>query len=314
MEGRTAMRKNRISWLATALALSCALLMGALAQASGYYYEATTANVAEKKKHSDDMKVLAWVDGDKAKIQFVSQEKKGVFADGSYLVTKDGGENVYLVDPRERTYARFDMEEMMAAVGQVMNTMEQLGGMMKMEFSDIYSEKLLEEPGGTILGRSTTRYRYKSGYTMNMKVMGFNQQTTTDSIQDLWITTDLDSRGFGVWLRPDRNMKTGNDELDKLISQEMGKINGFPLKTVNVSTMTNKKGKSQQLTSITEVKVLREESIAGDIFGWPSDYTETQFMPGMPEGYGDQQAAKDSKKKKKKGVLSGLFDKSDDDG
>jgi len=168
-------------------------------------------------------------------------------------------------------------------MGQVMNMMEQMGGMMKMEFSDVSSEKLLEESGESILGHSTTHHRYKSRYTMTMKMMGMKQQNTTETVQDIWSTDDFDARGFGVWLRPDRRMQTGNQELDKLINQEMAKIEGFPLKMVSEMTTTNKKGKTQKSTSHTEVTVLREESIAGSHFEWPSHYTETQIIPEMQD-------------------------------
>ena len=307
------MKSHRALSMVLAVALVAALLTPVLVHASSYYYESVTVSQGEKQKRADEMKIIAWVDGPKSKVQFVGGAKKGIYAEGSYLVTKDGGEAVYYVDPKEETYALFDIEQMMAMAGQMMEMMEQMGGMMKMEFTNTYNEMLLEEPGESIHGRSTTHYRYKSGYTMSMKMMGFKQQTTIDSIQDLWCTQELDSQGFGIWLRPDRNMKTGNDEFDNLINTEMEKIRGFPLKTATVSTTTNKKGKSVKNTATTEVVVLREETIADSTFGWPSHYTETQMVPEMPEGYGDQQA-EGGKKKKKKGGLSGLFKKPDDDG
>lgn len=296
------MIRRRGTLLVFGLVAICCLFASDLAHASGYYYEATTTTTAQGKKRDDQMKVLAWVDGDKAKVQFVSHEKKGMFAEGGYLVTTDGGETVYLVNPKEKTYSTFDMEAMMSAVGQVIDTMNQMGGMMKMEFTDIHNELLLEESGDSILGHSTTHYRYKSGYTMNLKVMGMRQRSTSESIQDLWSTEDLAARGFGVWLRPDRNMRTGNEEFDKLINQEMSKIKGFPLKSVVVSTTTNKKGKSQQVTATTSVDLLREESIADGTFGWPDDYTEIEFIPEMQ---GDD--AQGGQGKKKKGGLGSLF-------
>ena len=290
-------------------ALSTLALMGALVfpglATAGHYYEAITTSDTDQKKKQDVMKVRAWVEDSNAKVEFLTGEKKGFFAAGSYLVTTDGGETVYLVNPSEETYGSFDMEAMLATMGQVMDMMSQTGGMMKMEFTDVSSEMLSEEAGGSVLGQDTTHYRWKTGYTMRMKMMGFKQETRTDMIQDIWSTDSLDAKGFGVWLRPDRSMRTGNEELDKLISSQATTVRGFPLKTVNVSTMTGKKGKSTQMTSTTEVTVLREESVPGSTFTWPDTYTEVEIIPEMPEGYGQQGDAQDEGGKNK--GLKGLF-------
>ena len=290
-------------------ALSTLALMGALVfpglATAGHYYEAITTSDTDQKKKQDVMKVRAWVEDSNAKVEFLTGEKKGFFAAGSYLVTTDGGETVYLVNPSEETYGSFDMEAMLATMGQVMDMMSQTGGMMKMEFTDVSSEMLSEEAGGSVLGQDTTHYRWKTGYTMRMKMMGFKQETRTDMIQDIWSTDSLDAKGFGVWLRPDRSMRTGNEELDKLISSQATTVRGFPLKTVNVSTMTGKKGKSTQMTSTTEVTILREESVPGSTFTWPDTYTEVEIIPEMPEGYGQQGDAQDEGGKKK--GLKGLF-------
>ena len=292
------------------IALSTLALMGALVFPSlataGHYYEAvTTSDTGQKKKRQDVMQVRAWVEGSGAKVEFLTGEKNGFFAAGSYLVTTNGGETVYLVNPKEETYGSFDMEAMMATMGQVMNMMSQTGGMMKMEFADVSSEMLSEEAGGSVLGHDTTHYRWKTGYTMRMKMMGFKQETRTDMIQDIWSTDSLDAKGFGVWLRPDRSMRTGNEELDKLISSQATTVRGFPLKTVNVSTMTSKKGKSTQMTSTTEVTILRKESVPGSTFTWPDTYTEVEIIPEMPQGT-DQQGEDAEEDGKKKG-LKGLF-------
>ena len=240
------MSKNQIRILTTTLLSMCMLFVASVATA-GYYYESITTDQMEGKKKANLTKVRAWVEGDNSRVEFSSGEEKGWFSDGNYLVTTDGGETVYLVNPKEETYAVFDLEAMLATMGQVMNMMEQMGGMMKMEFSDVGSEKLLEESGGEVMGHSTTHYRYKSRYTLDMNMMGMKRQTKTEMLQDIWLTDDLDARGFGVWLRPDRRMKTGNEELDELLNNEMAKIEGFPLKMVNEMTTTNKKGKSQIL-------------------------------------------------------------------
>jgi len=292
------MKRNTISAFGL---LAAMVLLGASVASAGYYYESVTEGRAAGKRKGHHQKINGWVEGDHARVEFASGEKKGWFADGNYLVTTDGGENVYLINPKDETYAPFNLNEMMASLGQAMNMMEQMGGMVKIEITDTNSEKLLEEPGGSILGHSTTHYRYQSGYTMNLKMMGIKQQTKNDTLMDIWSTDALEARGFGIWLKPGSQMRTGNEGLDKMIGEQFEKIQGFPLKMVMETTATNKKGKEQKSTSTIEVTVLREESVADDKFAWPDHYTETEVLPDAAQSVEDAMAsAKKEKKKEKK--------------
>ena len=276
--------------------ISICLAFGASLAHAGHYYETVTETNAAGKRNSDIQKVKGWVEGDKGRVEFASGEKKGWFSDGNFLVTTDGGDTVYLVDPKEETYAPFSLGEMMATMGQAMNMMEEMGDMVKMEITDATSEKLLEEPGESMLGHSTTHYRYQSGYTMSMSIMGMKRQNRNDMLMDIWSTDDLDAGGFRVWLKPDQQLRTGNEGLDKMLGQKFGQIQGFPLKMVMETKMTNQKGKGQTSTTTMEVTVLREESVADSQFTWPDHYTETEILPDVEAVMKD--AGKGGKKKK----------------
>jgi hypothetical protein len=92
-------------------------------------------------------------------------------------------------------------------------------------------------------------------------------------------------------------MRTGNEALDEMLGQELGKIEGFPLKMVMATTMTDKKGRAQQMTTTMEVTTLREESVASDRFVWPDHYAKTEVLPDLEQGIQDQlREAKKSKK------------------
>ncbi|MDX1645018.1 MAG: hypothetical protein R3244_11735 [Thermoanaerobaculia bacterium] len=302
--------KTKGNRIGRVLLIAVAAFAVASASWAGYYYEAVSVTKNQKGRTMDEMVVKSWVDGPKARVEFDSKQKEGPFGSGSYWVTTDGGETIYWVNPKDRTYSRFDLEEMMAAVGQMMQMFEQMGGMMKMEFTDVSHEKVSEGPGGSILGYPTTRYEFESGYTMEIKVMGFGQKTRVDMESTVWSTDALDASGFGVWLRPDRTLKTGFDDLDEMIDSHAQAMKGFPLKSEVVSRMTNKKGKTQTTMSTTEVKTMREQSVADQSFTVPAGYQEVEMIPNMP-----QQAQGQQGEQEKKGGLSGLFGrKKKDDG
>ena len=95
---------------------------------------------------------------------------------------------------------------------------------------------------------------------------------------------------------------------------EMGKVQGFPLKTTTVTKMVGKKGKEMNMTSTMEVTALREEAIPNSTYVIPSDYEEQPMIAGMPpgyEGYAQQGQQPNGDDQDKEGGLSGLFQKDD---
>ncbi len=233
------------------------------------------------------IEVEAWVAADKAKIEFKEAAGNPMAKEGAYLITRDGGKTIYMVDPKEKTYAEWDLQAMMSMVGSVMNGM---GPLLKMEFSDPKVEKLLEEDGGTVAGQPTTHYRYRTTYNMKVKVLGMGQETAVENIQDVWATNKLQDIALGVWLRSDPP-RTGNANLDKLVASEVDKTKGFPLKTVTVSTSTNKKGKPTVTRTTMEVtKLDTGATVAESSFQIPAGYQETQILPQAAEGEGQQES------------------------
>ena len=282
------------------LVVVAALVLPPGVASAGHYYEAVTVTDADQDRMDSEMTIKAWVDGDSTRIEFAEGDQTGFFGPGTYMVTTDAGENLYLVDTEEQTYAEFNLGEMMNMAGAMM---EGMGDMFKIEFTDLSSEKISEGPGESILGYSTRHLQYRTGYTMRMAVMGMKQEQRVDMTQDIWVTDAFDPRAFAVWLRPDQRMKGLIEGLDELLEAEFSKMQGVPLKSVMVQTSTDKKGRSTNSTSTTEVQALREESIPASMFQIPAGYTETQIMPDMAEleavQQGEEQESQDEKKRKR---------------
>ena len=162
--------------------LAGALVCGAVAVpqstvAAAYYLESRTTNEGPGMgRNGQTMNVRAWIDGPKAKIEF-ADGGMGFFQEGGYMLTTNGGEVVYIVNPKEMTYSELNLDELLGMAGSIMNA---AGGIMQMEFTDFTNEKIAEEPGGEILGYSTTRYEHRTGFTMNMSVMGFKRSNRTE--------------------------------------------------------------------------------------------------------------------------------------
>lgn len=250
---------------------------------AGVYYKAETLTEPDRGQ-SQRIEVEAWVDGERAKIVF-SESNNPLTPEGSYLLTSDGGKTLLLVDPKEKTYSRWDLDALMSSLGGMLDA---LGGVMSFEFSEPRIEKLLEEPGGELLGLPTTHTRYRTTYSMQMKIMGMKRAQETVTEQDLWTTTAIDEPAFGVWLRNDPP-RTGDEDLDRLIAAEVGKVEGFPLKTVAVSTSTGEKKKSSSSTrTTTEVTMLERRDVPAATFELPAGYEERAMT--VEGGEGEEEA------------------------
>lgn len=262
----------------TPLLLSAFLLAGLAAEArAGFHYKATTRTESTAGRGMGDVKVEGWVEGDKAKVEF-RESGNPVFPKGGYLITKDGGQSMFLVDPSEKTYMRFDLRAMMGAAGGMM---EGMGPLLKFDVSNPKVEKLGEEDGGQILGYPTRRHRYRTSYSMTVKVFGMGRAQAIVSEDDVWMTDKLSDKAFGVWLRAEP-LRTGNAQLDKLIDAETSKAQGFALKRVMTQTATDKGGKATKTTTTMTVDLLESANPPASAFEIPAGYEETEMpLAGM---------------------------------
>jgi hypothetical protein len=259
------------------------LLAAASPAWAGMHYTAVSTT-DDQQGHSMKMQVEGWVSGDKAKVVF-SQSDNPIMKPGSYLLAKDGGHTLYLVNPEDKTYAVWDLNAMLGVVGGVMNGM---GPILKFEFSDPKVEKISEEDGGAIAGVPTRHYKFRTSYSMKMRVFGIGRSSDSVVEQDVWASKRLADPGFGVWLRADPP-RTGNAEFDKLMAAETEKsrIEGFPLKMVSVST-TTQKGRQQVGRHTLEVTKLETRSLPSSTFELPAGYQETQVLPTAEHRRGER--------------------------
>lgn len=258
------------TYSALAAAIACAAAaQPQAASAAGYYFESNT------ETDGQTMSVRAWVEDEKAKVEFF-EGGQGFFQEGGYMLTSDGGQTLYIVDPDEMTYSELDLDQLLAFAGSILNA---TGGLVQMEFSDLTNERVGEEPGGEILGYDTTRYEFHTAYTMTMGVLGFKRSTSSTSQQEMWCTDEIDAPGFRVWLSPDR-FRTGNAELDEFVQAQYQDLDCLPLRSRTTTTMTGERGRDQTTVAVTEVTVLREEaSIPASTFELPAGYTSQPFLP-----------------------------------
>lgn len=242
---------------------------------AGVYYTATTTTEGGKRGQAGSNSVVkAWASGDNAKVEFESNDNP-MMKKGTYLVTTSAGKEMYLVNPEDKTYMKFDVDAMMQFAGGAMK-------MMNMKYTDPKVERLVEEPGGLVAGLPTTHYKYRISYGMSMSFMGMSQTTKVVKEEDVWATTKLVEAALGIWLKK-TPPKLGDENLDNLVKTEMSQIQGFPLKMKSVVTNTDQKGKSETTTTLMEVKEVQMTAVPDSMFQMPAGYTEAKMFEGGEE-------------------------------
>lgn len=277
---------------------------------AGIYYEATTTTTGDGMGGETKTTVNVWNEGNATKIQFKDGQQMGTFGPGSYLLTKDAGQTLYLVNPEDKTYSAFDLGGMLNTAEQAMASM---GGIVKMEVTNPHFEKISESAGGDILGHATQHVAFKSGYTMSLTVMGRKMDSVVDTNQQLWMSPDIDPAAFNAWLRPDKMMAGSFKGMGDLMAPQLNELKGAPLKSVvETTTSGGMGGGPTKSTMTTEVTVLRKEAIPAAIFELPADYKETQLLEEMSnQAQGTQGTAPAGQSELEQGIttLKGLFGK-----
>lgn len=286
------------------LVIGCLALAGvlltALPASAGLYFEQTVTS--EGHGHGMHMKVKGWSESGKAKIVY-EDSNNPILRNGDYLLTRDGGKTVFLVDPKNKTYSKWSMEELFAFMNRLSQS---TGGMVKVDFQDPRSKTLLTQPGGNILGRSTTHYKWESGFTMKVKVAFMHTMDRLDTVTNAWVTKDVFDPGLFSWLRA-TVPTTGNPNLDKILKNNTRMVShGLLLKMDQTTTTTNKKGRQHTSTTHFEVTKLIQENVDDSIFAMPSGYSETPLIPemGSSQGRNEKDNGQGSQEKEHKGPTS----------
>lgn len=278
------------------LALAAGLVLPAEA---GIEYRARTWQEGAQQSEQMESTVKASIDGARGKIVFEDSGNPWMPA-GSYLLTTDAGETLYLVKPADKTYGEFDLD----AVMQMLGTLSE-SGLVKFEIENPQVEILERGAGKTVAGVATSHVRYRTTYDMKVKVLGMGRLQRVETVQDVWYSSELGDAALGIWLRKEPP-RTGT-ELDELVDLELSKIEGFPLETISTTTSTGKKGQNSSTTTthtlVSELE--RGVSFADETFVIPPDYTRTQLMPteAMMAGGGEEGAAGEAEEEEKGGLL-----------
>ena len=266
-----------------ALSALPALLVATPLLAQGLTYDFKVTSTATDGAKTRELNVMAGrgqVEGTNARID-LSEAKNGgpMFGSkGGYVLVKESGAKMYMVDPGEKQYYLFNTDQMMAGLN---SSMRMIGGMVKMTMTDPKLELQDLGAGERIQGYATRHVRQLQSVTMSVSVLGRKSSTTSADTTDIWIAPDLK-----LVVNPFLRMGTsaaaaldfGNPEFrQQLLAVQAKMPAGLALRSVMHGTSTDDKGKVTKTETRMEVTNLQKGAVAAAAFALPAGYTEVEM-------------------------------------
>jgi hypothetical protein len=207
-------------------------------------------------------------------------------AKGSYFLVLDGGKKMLLVNPAEKQYMQWDMASMLAGMAKMVNA---VGGLVKLEMSDIKIDARDLGAGETIQGYPTVHYQMVENYTISARMFGRSSKSRSEATTDYYFAPALKNlanpfvsnskamaQSFDMFNNPDYKTQMGAAQ---------AKIKyGVPVKTVVKTVSTDEKGKQTVSTVTSEMVNFKNIDVPKSTFVVPSDYKLIEMQMPKAEG------------------------------
>lgn len=255
------------------------ILVFAVSSFAGVEWKARTVTQAEAKGQSNTVVQQVFAQGGNVKLVFESVAYENeMFKKGSYWLFKAADESFYMVNPEDKTYARLPINAMLQMAGVV-------GKLVKIKIKNpvINVEKLGTE---TMLGYPCLHSKMLMEYDMEVKIAIIKSKSHEKIEKETWSTPKFKGMEEMAESFRFRDFKTGMEDLDALIEQQMKAEAGlgFPLKMITVTTSIGKKGKEKEKSrQVMEVLSLGAKNLPASFFEIPAGYEEKQMGFGGKE-------------------------------
>lgn len=258
-----------------------------------YEFQMKSSSTRDGNKEKITMRGRGTYAGDDARIEILEAGSstggsEAFGGKGSYFIVKNGGKEMFLVSPKDKQYMKWDLASMMAGMGKMMNA---VGGVVKMQMSDVHIDATDLGPGETIQGYPTHHYRMIQNYTMTASIFGRSTVTKNATTTDYYFAPSLRIANPFVSNSDQMAMSSSmdvfnNPDFKNQMMAAQAKIQkaGIPLKTVTTTVATDSKGKAETTTSTMEMINFTKANIPASVFAIPSDYQMVQMPTMTAEG------------------------------
>jgi hypothetical protein len=254
-----------------------------------YEFQMRSQSTRTGNKEQVTMRGRGTYAGDEAKIEILEAGSSTGGTEtfggkGTYFIVKGAGKEMYLVNPKDKQYMKWDIANMFAGMAKMMNA---VGGIVKMQMSDVKIDAQDLGAGGTIQGYPTRHFRMTQNYTMTAKVFGRSSVTQNATTTDYYFAPGLKVANPFVSNSDQMAMSSSMDIFNNpdfknqmMAAQAKIQKSGIPLKTVTTTVSTDGKGKTETTVSTMEMINFTKANIPSSAFAIPSDYKMIE-MPNM---------------------------------
>ena len=191
------------------------------------------------------------IDGDRSRVDFTGGNGYRI---GSYIITKDGADDVLMVDPRSKSYAAVDLSSLASRIasGQI-------------EITNLKTKVELLKDHPMVAGLPTDHYRIETSYQITWRGGPLPLTQSVSTVVEKWTTTAFgDVAGSFV---DDSVFRTGNREFDELLSTELRKVKGLPLRQVTRVTTSGSGNLSKPSTTlgVTPSRIQTNEMLLSNV-------------------------------------------------
>lgn len=284
-----ALRAHAIATLALGGAVAALPPRGTAAQAGGATFTYRVQSTASARAAADakrpggtpapDMLATVRMAGPNARIDF-REGGLPMTTSGGYMLVRGADRQFVIVNVKDRQAMLLGADGLGAGLGALTNN-----ALVKMTMRDPRFSFEELGPGERILGMPTRRVRVHDASTMEMRVLGRTNRSTSSTVTETWIAArpaGLDaaavqgwSRAFGAGLR-----RTNAELAAQMADYERKYGDGIALRSVGVTESTDDKGRARTDTVRMEVTDLTRGRLDPALFDVPAGY-ETVDMGQM---------------------------------
>ncbi len=275
-----------------------------VADGTTYEFVMKSQSTQTGNKETVSMRGRGTFSGDDARIEIIDAASSAGGAEafggkGTYFILKDGGKEMLLVDPNQKSYMKWDMANMFAGISKVVNA---VGGLVKMKMSDVKIEAHDMGAGETIHGYPTKHVRMVQNYTVTASVFGRTSKTRSESTTDYYFAPALNklanpfvSNSQALAMMSQMDMFNNPDYKNQMLAANAKLHKGVPIKTVTTTVSVDEKGKKETMVTTMEMLNFKPASVPTSTFAIPGDYKLIEMpslnanMAGAP-GAGGQNA------------------------
>jgi len=203
-----------------------------------YEFRQTTSSDLESIP-STDCVGRAIIDGDRSRVEFTAGN---AYPAGTYIIATNGSRSMVFIDPSRKSFVEVNAASVASSIGG-----------QKITIANKKIDDVVKMPDQvTVAGLPTEHYRLSMSYDITVAFGSLPLTQTVKTTIDKWTTSAFGD--VGDTFLAGGALKTGNPDLDELISAENSRIKGFALRqVVNVTTINNRASQ----TGDSQLKVSR---------------------------------------------------------